>query len=143
MATKGGSNDQMAESLPHLDVQRVAANDQANAEAAILSRLGEAGTSAAEDSTGSETQAMAGRIDYFFASADPAENTPGGLAPESLLQTPGAGALLIAYNRIASSRLRDAVLQMVQRLAQRERGGASLTLAKTPPRGRRSNSQAR
>ena len=90
------------------------------------------------------SQALDAPIGYFFARIGSVSSTePAMPSSERLLGVPGADELLSAYSRIASSQLRGAVLKLVLRLARESRGCASPTLAKAPPRARRSNSRAR
>lgn len=90
------------------------------------------------------SRALDAPIGYFFAPLGAVSSAePGMASEENLLAEPGAGELLSAYSRIASSQLRDAVLKLVLRLARESQGCVSPTLAKALAPTRRSNSQAR
>ena len=83
------------------------------------------------------SKALDAPIAFFFAGVSPADApATDSVAGEGTL-SPGAGQLVSAYSRIASSQLRSAVLRLARRLAHGERTAAMLQLAEEYARKRR------
>ena len=75
------------------------------------------------------SEALQAPIAFFFAGASPDDVRAADSKPGEVTLSPGAGQLVSAYSRIASSQLRSAVLRLALRLAHEERAAAMLPLA--------------